>query len=95
MPDHPSFTRPGSRVTPLLSARQRTILEFVRDFHSEHHYAPTIREVAEAAGLESSSSAQYQLRQLQGMGWIRTVPGRPRAIIVLDPADGTGGEAAA
>jgi hypothetical protein len=31
---------------------------------------------------------QYQLGELQRMGWIRRAPGRPRTLVVLDPETG-------
>lgn len=82
-------------VAPLLSSRQRRILDFIRTFHRDHGYAPSMREVAKAVGFGSASAAQYQLRLLKAMGWIQSVPGRPRAIVVRNPADGTDDRAAA
>lgn len=76
-------------IAPALTVRQRRVLEFLRRFHQQHGYAPSIREVQEAAGLESPSSAHYQLRELERMGWIRRAPGLARAISVLNPEDGT------
>jgi repressor LexA len=77
-------------VTTLLTSRQRRILNAVRDYYQEHGYPPSLREIATLAGLSSPSSVQYQLGELERMGWIRRHPNRPRALIVLDPSDGSG-----
>lgn len=48
-------------------ARER-ILEFVVGFHAEHGVAPTVRQVAERAGLSSSSRAHEHLLALAAEG---------------------------
>lgn len=77
-------------VTPLLTVRQRRILDGIRGYYALNGYAPSVREIAGFAGLSSASAAVYQLRELERIGWIRRHPNRPRALVVLDPA--TGGE---
>lgn len=68
-----------------LTARQRRILEVIRDDMVERGYPPTIREIAEQAGLASSSSAAHQLKVLQAKGFIFRDPHRPRALEVRLP----------
>lgn len=75
-------------VLPLLSTRQRRIIAVIRDFAVEYGYAPTVREIAESSGL-TPSACWYQINQLARKGWIRRHPRRPRALVVLDPDDGT------
>ena len=41
------------------------ILEFIRDFTAENGFAPSIREIGTAVGLQSTASVSYHLRQLQ------------------------------
>lgn len=74
-------------VVSMLKPQQQRILAVIRDFHTEHGYAPSLREVGDACGL-AVSSVQYQLGELQRKGWIRRAPNRSRAIVVLDPATG-------
>ncbi|GIM88850.1 LexA family protein [Paractinoplanes toevensis] len=74
-------------VMPLLTARQQRVLAFIRDFHTEHGWAPSLREIGQHVGLRPSG-VQYQLVQLERMGWIRRAPNLPRALVVLDPATG-------
>jgi repressor LexA len=76
-------------VVPLLSVRQRRILEFIREFYGANGFAPTLREIAVGVGLGSPSTVLYQLGELQRMGWVRRHPGLPRALVVLNPADGS------
>lgn len=76
-------------VVALLTYRQRCVLEAIRSYQAEHGYAPSMRDIAALSGLSSPSSAAYQVRELAGRGWIRRHPGLPRALVVLNPADGT------
>lgn len=76
-------------VMPLLSVRQRRILKFIRDHHAAHGYAPSLRDIGAQVGLSSPSSVRYQIGELEQAGWIRRAPGIARALIVLNPADGS------
>ena len=48
-------------------------------------YPPSMRELAERAGLASTSSVAYQLKVLEKAGFIRRNPNRPRAMVVTLP----------
>ena len=76
-------------VVPLLTPRQTRILTFIRGYYTQHGWAPSLREIADGCGLASPSSVNYQLGELQRMGWIRRHPNRSRALVVLNPADGS------
>jgi repressor LexA len=65
-----------------LTARQRAILEAIRDSVERRGYPPSIREICEAAGLSSTSSVAHQLRALERKGYLRRDPNRPRAVDV-------------
>lgn len=64
----------------VLTWRQQRILQAIADFARHRRYAPSLREIGEAAGLASTSSVSYQLSVLQRRGYLRRVPGRPRTI---------------
>ncbi len=64
----------------VLTWRQQRILQAIADFARRRRYAPSLREIGEAAGLASTSSVSYQLSVLQRRGYLRRVPGRPRTI---------------
>lgn len=68
-----------------LTARQRRILEVIRDEVNLRGYPPSIREIADRVGLASSSSAAHQLKVLQAKGFLFRDPHRPRALEVRLP----------
>jgi repressor LexA len=74
-------------VTADLTARQRRILEFIRDWVERYGYPPSVREIGEAVGLVSPSSVAYQLKALEQKGFLRRDPNRPRAVDVRAPSD--------
>ena len=49
----------------------------------EKGYPPSVREIGEAVGLASSSTVHGHLSRLEGKGYIRRDPTKPRAIEVL------------
>src|ERR1700683_3463666 len=69
----------------VLTWRQQRILHIISDFAKRRGYAPSLREIGEAAGLASTSSVSHQLSMLQAKGYLRRVAGRPRAIEVWLP----------
>ncbi|MFA5786309.1 MAG: transcriptional repressor LexA [Actinomycetota bacterium] len=65
-----------------LTARQRRILEVIREAVESRGYPPSVREIGEAVGLTSPSSVHAQLQSLERKGYIRRDPTKPRAIEV-------------
>ena len=53
---------------PRTSNKAELILEFVNTFVQENGFAPSIREIGAAVGLNSTASVSYQLKQLQEKG---------------------------
>lgn len=76
-------TASGAAV-PMLSGRQRKILEFIRERVAEKGFPPSVREIGEAVGLTSTSSVAHQLRVLEEKGYVRKDPNTPRALLVTD-----------
>jgi repressor LexA len=72
-----------------LTWRQQRILHFIKDFAERSGYAPSLREIGEAAELASTSSVSYQLSTLQRKGFLRRTPGRPRTIELCLPGQPT------
>lgn len=70
-----------------LSARQRRILEVIRDAIVLRGYPPSIREIGDAAGLQSTSSVAYQLKELEKKGFLRRDPNKPRAVDIRHLTD--------
>lgn len=63
-----------------LSERQRRILQVIQDAVVLRGYPPSIREIGDAAGLQSTSSVAYQLKELEKKGFLRRDPNKPRAV---------------
>ncbi|HTY73510.1 MAG TPA: transcriptional repressor LexA [Actinomycetes bacterium] len=75
-----------------LTARQRMMLEAIRDSVNKRGYPPSVRELGELVGLASPSSVAHQLRQLEKRGYIRRDPRLGRAIDIRMPeVPGVGG----
>jgi repressor LexA len=63
-----------------ITARQRTILDFIAETVRSRGYPPTVREIGDAVGLTSSSSVHAQLANLERMGYLHKDPTKPRAM---------------
>lgn len=63
-----------------LTPQQQSILKLVREFMTEHGYAPTVRELCRLAGLKSPDTVQYHLDNLRAKGMLGSVSGKPRTL---------------
>ncbi len=68
-----------------LTARQKRILDYIKRTIQERGYPPTVREIGEAVGLNSSSSVHAQLANLERRGLMRRDPTKPRAMELRGP----------
>jgi repressor LexA len=83
-------TPQSSPNKPELTTRQVTILDFIKTSTESQGYAPSMREIGEAAGLNSPASVKYQLDILEEKGFIRRDADRGRAMEVVLPDSMTG-----
>ena len=83
-------TPKSSSSKPELTTRQVTILDFIKTSTESQGYAPSMREIGEAAGLNSPASVKYQLDILEEKGFIRRDADRGRAMEVILPDSMTG-----
>ena len=67
-----------------LSYRQQSILSFIRDFLERRGYPPSIREIAQACHISSTSVVDYNLDILEREGYIRRSPVVSRGIDLPD-----------
>ncbi|MCL2780584.1 MAG: transcriptional repressor LexA [Actinomycetia bacterium] len=81
-PQRPVTDISTKRTGDGLTARQRAVLDVIRDSVVRNGYPPSIREICEATGLASTSSVAYQLKVLEGKGYLRRDPRLPRAVDV-------------
>jgi len=69
---------------PKLSARQRQILETIREFCDETGYPPTLRQIGEAVGISSTSVVSYNLDVLQRKGLLMRDPDVSRGLKLVE-----------
>lgn len=74
----------SSAGAPALTERQQRILETIARSIRANGYAPTMREIGEAVGLQSPSSVSHQLSELERKGCIRKDPKRPRTLWLVE-----------
>ena len=67
-----------------ISAKQKEILEFIKNEIINRGYPPSVREICEAVNLRSTSSVFSHLNTLEKNGYIRRDPTKPRAIEIVD-----------
>ncbi len=67
-----------------ISAKQKEILEYIKDEILKRGYPPAVREICEAVHLKSTSSVHSHLETLEKNGYIRRDPTKPRAIEIMD-----------
>lgn len=65
-----------------LTARQKSVLMHIHDTVKDRGYPPSIREIGDAVGLQSTSSVAHQLRSLEKKGFLTRDPHKPRAVDV-------------
>ena len=70
----------------VLTWRQRKILQAIRDSVQKRGYPPSMREIAQAVGLISTSSVSYQLAILERKGYLHRDVRRPRTMEIHLPA---------
>ena len=79
-PNHPGPNYLG------LSPRQGKIVQIIEDSVRCNGYGPSLREIAEAVGLASTSSVAYQLSVLEKKGHLTREAGRPRTAVLRNLA---------
>ena len=65
-----------------MKERHRQIRAYIVQYTISHGWPPSVREIGEGVGLESTSSVQLHLKQMEDAGIITMVPGQPRCITV-------------
>ena len=76
------LTQPPDLTDPSLTPRQSKIIQVIEDSMQRCGYAPTLREIGEAAGLASTSSVSHHRSRLEKKGYLRRGAGRPRTAVV-------------
>lgn len=66
-----------------LSERQKQIYQFIKRTVQDKGYPPSVREIGNAVGLQSSSTVHGHMAKLEEKGFIRRDPTKPRAIEIV------------
>lgn len=72
---------------PSISTRQQQILDFLREYHTDRSYMPSIREIQLACSISSTSVVDYNLRLLERDGYIHRSPDISRAIELVGESE--------
>ena len=67
-----------------ITAKQKEILDYIKEQILDRGFPPAVREICEAVHLKSTSSVHAHLETLEKNGYIRRDPTKPRAIEILD-----------
>ena len=67
-----------------ITAKQKEILDFIKNEILNKGYPPSVRDICEAVRLKSTSSVHAHLETLEKNGYIRRDPTKPRAIEIID-----------
>ena len=78
-----------------LTAIQRQIFEFIRTRLVQHHDPPTMREVAAEFGYRSKRAAECHILALVRKGWLKSEPGKARALRLVPGGPAPAGAASA
>ena len=70
-------------MRPPLTARQREVLDFVRNFMTRVGYPPTVREIGSHFGFVPRSVFDH-LKALERKGYLRRDPAKSRSLQLLD-----------
>lgn len=66
-----------------LSDKQAEVFWYIRDYQDKNSWSPTVREIANAIGVGSTSTVYAYLKTLEKKGFIERMKGSPRAIKIL------------
>jgi repressor LexA len=69
---------------PALSQRRQAILDYIRKFIADHHYAPTYREIGAGVGIGTTSVVKYHLDALVQYGYIGRAEAVPRGLWLIE-----------
>ncbi len=67
-----------------LSEKQKNILRFTYTFSTESKLPPTVRQIAQATKISSTSVVNYNLKILQDLGYILRIPKISRGLILTE-----------
>src|SRR5690348_9459033 len=76
---------PGNDRYHWLTPRRQKILHCIHESVEHRGYPPSMREIADAVGLKSTSAVSYQLKILERMGYLTRDARMPRTVVEKPP----------
>jgi repressor LexA len=70
-------------MTPTLYNKERQTLEFITQFIQRFGYAPTLKEIGNALGMNSVATVHEHLDKLRHKGYIKKLDGTSRGIEIV------------
>src|SRR3989344_710191 len=77
---------PLSRTAPVIYQRQAQILDFIKQNIENTGYAPTLRAIADAIGVNSLATVHEHVQGLVEKGLLKRTSGRLRKMELTTPA---------
>ncbi|HNY93633.1 MAG TPA: transcriptional repressor LexA [Flexilinea sp.] len=74
-----------ARMGKMMNDRHRKIMLFLEEYQKNNQFSPSIREIGNAIGVNSTSLVDYYLRQLAQMGYLERNDRVSRSIRILKP----------
>jgi repressor LexA len=71
---------PPVTILSIVGDRDAEVWDFIAAFLDEHGFPPTVREIGAGVGMSSPGTVHAHLVSLEARGYIKKVPGSPRAI---------------
>ena len=68
----------------MITKRQKQVLKAINDFIVNNNYSPSVKELASALNLKSTSTMQGYLDRLQANGYIEKNKNMPRTLRILN-----------
>ena len=76
-----------ARKGKLMTDRHRKIMTFLEEYQNENQFSPSIREIGNSIGVNSTSLVDYYLRQLTDLGYLERNDRVSRSIRITKPYD--------
>ena len=68
----------------MITKKQKQVLKAINDFITNNNYSPSVKELASALNLKSTSTMQGYLDRLQANGYIEKNKNMPRTLRILN-----------
>jgi repressor LexA len=70
-------------MPPILYPKERQTLDFITQFIQRYAYAPTLKEIAQAIGMNSVATVHEHIDRLRQKGFIKKLDGTARGLEVI------------